>query len=67
MTMTMATGVGMAIGMAVIATTVIGKGVIIAMIAGMVAASMTGMTATMAAVVTTTAMTDRDLPSPRAR
>lgn len=53
MIMIMATGVVMAIGMAVIAITVIGRGVIIAVIAGMTAVVTT----------TTTTMTDRDLPS----
>ena len=55
----------MAIGMAVIATTVIGRGATIAVIAGRVAATMTGMAAAMAVVVTTTriTMTDCDLPS----
>ncbi|MNG41426.1 hypothetical protein D3C84_1306090 [compost metagenome] len=54
--MTTATGGGMAIGMMVIAATVIGKGATIAVIAGMVAA--------MAVVVTTTTMTDCDPKCP---
>ena len=67
MTMTAVIGVAMAIGMAVIVATVIGKGATIAVIAGRVAAIMTGMAAAMAVVITVTTMTDRDLPSPLGR